>query len=563
MGSIASGQWLIEHWQLSAGIAVAALAPLLIGRALRRADTQSKDLSGLDAATQAERARVRDRRGRRVEDVLTLVVAAAAAYLSSTGLRKFGRDIMNLTAPWDWMPFVGLDLAALVCGLRARRRARKGEGAGLSGALFWVLIAISALFSASEAQDFIGGVARAAWPLISGVLFELGSLEERLTAREQLKKELGLWLERKVAAIRLLHPVEWVRVRLELAADETIGQDQATRQVRIERAGYWLYLLRRLQERADRKKGSPGRLRVLPGPRIGWADRRAQVAQARVRIEDFGLVLQAVQRRVRTREFAALNYNTPAAADRALGNFIGTRLALTGTGGTGGTERRTGTPGPDRTGTDTAASPVRTGTGQHEEADRTDTGNPVPVRTGDVPARHADGAADRTGTEEEAHRPRTDTTGTQRNGRTDTTGTERNGHAAQVTPGTTADTGPASVPDGPPAPAEQHERADEGEDQQHDTERSDEELVRALREILDPAGNFSTGGIGKTSEHFRIGTGRATRLMKKARKLGPLGVPDTPDSPRQHDADTVVFSVEQSLAQARAVSDLLAKTPTR
>ncbi|MFH8736854.1 DUF2637 domain-containing protein [Streptomyces sp. NPDC017964] len=551
MDLMTSGQWLLDHWQLSAGVAVSALAPPLIGRALRRADTQSKDLAGMDEAARAERARVRDRRGRRVEDVLTLVVAAAAAYLSSTGLRKFGRDIMNLSAPWDWLPFVGLDLAALVCGLRARRRARKGDGSGLSGSLFWVLIAISALFSASEAQDLMGSVARAAWPLISGVLFELGSLEERLAAREQLKRNLGLWLERKVAAIRLLHPIEWVRVQLALAANEKISQDDATRQVRIERAGYWLYRLRRLQEREARPKGKRGRLLVLPGQRTAWVDRRAQSAQARVTIHDYRLVLGAVQLRVRTREFATLNFNNATAAERALDNLIGSRFASIGTTGT---ERHTGTQGPDRTGTHSSAperssteqhdDPARTGTDtersgteQHGVPTRTGTGDSTPAHTADVPVRRSDADVDRTGTPGETYRPRT--------------GTGWNGRSAQLAPGMAQETGTANLHSGTPAPLEQHDRASEDADPRRDAERSNEELVRALRENLNPDGTFSTGGIGKTCEHFGIGTSRAIRLRDEARTLGPLGTAAQPASLEQHDPESAVPSAEEALANEK------------
>ncbi|KMS74216.1 hypothetical protein ACM01_14955 [Streptomyces viridochromogenes] len=545
-----AAEWLCERWQISVGATVVAGGSLLIYRAKRRSDAPPWEHPELDDEARTER---RERRGRRAEDGMTLVVAAAAAYLSSTGLRKFGRDVMGLASPWDWLPFVGLDVAALVCGLRARRRARKGNGAGLSGTLFWLLIGISALFSATEADSFIGSVARAAWPLISGVLFELGSLEERLTAREKIRKELGLWLERKVAAVRMLHPIEWVRVQLALAADETISQEEATRQVRIERAGYWLYRLRRLQERENPRRRQP-----ILALRLAAADRRAQTSQARVDINDFGLVLEAVQRRVRTREFAGLNYNTPAAAEKALANLIGTR-------GRTGTDRRTGTTAPERTGTSSTSKDSRTGTTVADSHGRTGTAEPDRApRTGTeaghrtaVPEHGADNGTDRTGTPEAA--------------RTSSEDQVRYSHTAQVEAGTAHITGTEPSANGTnehgtgtDEEAIQHGRSGDdtpaGTGEPDGKRYTDEEVVHALRADLTPDGTFGTGGIQKIRERFNMGVQRAKRLIEDAKQLGPLTAEsveaedlaeDAPESP-------VTFDIEDALAQARPVAELLA-----
>ncbi|TLS45711.1 DUF2637 domain-containing protein [Streptomyces montanus] len=559
---VTAAAWLAERWQISVGTTVVAGGSVLLYRAMRRSGAPPWERPELDEEARVER---RERRGRRAEDVMTLVVAAAAAYLSSTGLRKFGEDVMGLASPWDWLPFVGLDVAALVCGLRARRRARKGSGSGLSGTLFWLLIGTSALFSATEADTFIGSVARAAWPLISGVLFELGSLEERLAAREKLKRGLGLWLERKVAAVRMLHPVEWVRVQLALAADETISQEDATRQVRIERAGYWLYRLRRLQKREDPEKWQP----VLT-PRLAWADRRAQTAQARVNVEDFGLVLEAVQRRVRTREFAGLNYNTPAAAEKALANLIGTS-SRTGTA-SAGTDRHTGTQMLARTGTagiltdgrtgTTEANPQpRTGTQEPDRAIRTGTdarhNSAVPVRgTGDGTARTGTGDADRTAPDVPGQYSCTAQVGT---------GTASNAATDAATSGTT------ETDAGTDEDADRYDGADEDADagtgEQDGSGWTDEQAVQGLREVLDADGKFGTGGIQKTATHFGMGPSRAKRLMEKARELGPLAAESTQaghaaeDAPADGPTAPEPFDIESALAQARPVADLL-KAPS-
>lgn len=558
-----AADWLTERWEISVGTTVVTGGALLLYRAKRRSDAPPWERPQLDDEARVER---RERRGRRAEDMMTLVVAAAAAYLSSTGLRKFGADVMGLASPWDWLPFVGLDVAALVCGLRARRRARKGNGSGLSGTLFWLLIGTSALFSATESDTFIGSVARAAWPLISGVLFELGSLEERLAAREKFKRELGLWLERKVAAVRMLHPVEWVRVQLALAADETISQEDATRQVRIERAGYWLYRLRRLQKREDEEKRQP----VLT-PRLGWADRRAQAAQARVNVDDLGLVLEAVQRRVRTREFAGLNYNTPAAAEKALANLIGTS-SRPGTA-SAGTDRRTGTQLLARTGTAGILTDGRTGTTEAEPPPRTGTHEPDRrARTGTDA--HHDSAIPVRGTQE----------GTGRTGTTDTARTApgaaaRYSRTAQVGTGTarnagteTAETGTSDTETGTTEDVDQYDGADEyayaTTSEQDGSGWTDEEAVQRLREVLDADGKFGTGGIQKTATHFGMGAGRAKRLMETARELGPLAAESVQDEHAAEDAPaaeataSVSFDIESALAQARPVAELLQAQPT-
>ncbi|MCL3999200.1 hypothetical protein M4438_37910, partial [Streptomyces lavenduligriseus] len=106
---------LLGSWQFVLGTLVLTLGPAIALRRRRLA---------LDALTDDERAAAADRRGRRFEDLLTVVIAAAAAALSATGLRRVGDHQMGLDAPFDLLPFVALDVAAMVCGRRARRRAR-------------------------------------------------------------------------------------------------------------------------------------------------------------------------------------------------------------------------------------------------------------------------------------------------------------------------------------------------------------------------------------------------------------------------------------------------------
>ncbi|WNI20199.1 DUF2637 domain-containing protein [Actinacidiphila sp. ITFR-21] len=162
---------LLGSWQFVAGALVLTLGPAIALHRRRLA---------LVTMTDAERTAAADSRGRRIEDLLAVVVAAA---LSATGLRRVGQYQMGLQDPFDLLPFVALDVAAMVWGRRARRRARSGHGPGLSGALFWVLAGVSSVFSAAEADSLLGSAVRAVWPVLAAVLWEIGSLEERRAAR--------------------------------------------------------------------------------------------------------------------------------------------------------------------------------------------------------------------------------------------------------------------------------------------------------------------------------------------------------------------------------------------
>lgn len=299
-------------------------------RMWRRVERELEEQKNLPEDEAERRKELSDVRGRRVEDVLTVLVASAAAGLSSDGLRRLGRHVIHLQPPWDWMPFAALDVAAVVCGMRARRRSRSGKSPGPSGVLVWVLAATSSAFSASEASDTMGMVARAVWPIIAATLFELGSIEERLAMRELSARKAGQWLDRKLSLVRMCHPVEWVRVQLALAANEHISQTEATRQVRIDRAGYRLYRLRQLL--GDPK--TPARTGRFINARIARADRLAQLAQARVPIEDHEAVMTALLRRVRTPEYARLNFRSTKDVETAMQTRL-TDQAGTASGGRG------------------------------------------------------------------------------------------------------------------------------------------------------------------------------------------------------------------------------------
>lgn len=352
---------LLSSWQAALGAAVALLGPaLLIHR--HRSITARLDPHQRAAAT--------ERRGRRIEDHLTLLVAAAAATLSATGLRRVGHHQMGLTAPLDLLPFVALDIAAMVCGRRARRRAREGTGPGVSGALFWTLAAISALFSAAEAATPLGAAIRAVWPVLAAVLWEIGSLEERRAARRADGRP-----ERTLTVLRLLHPIETLRVTMHLAARPHLSEADATRDVRISRAAYRWYRLRRAQDAA---KHASRTTRWAYRIREAHADHRAQAATERAGCTDpvvLGQVTRLLQIRARQAEWAGMNLRTPHAFDTMLATLIDTAPPVPETVDPSHA-RRTATHADGRTDT-------RTGPNEPQDAQVTTSTADQPEPTGD------------------------------------------------------------------------------------------------------------------------------------------------------------------------------------
>ncbi|WP_152629305.1 DUF2637 domain-containing protein [Streptacidiphilus jiangxiensis] len=317
--SLATATQLLTSWQFLVGVLVLTTGPTLALRRWRQAQR---------ALAPAERAEAADRRGRRLEDHATLVIAAAAATLSANGLRRVGHNVMGLSTPADLLPFVALDIAAMVCGRRARRRATHGESGGLSGILFWVLAAISSFFSASEAGSLLGATVRAVWPILAAVLWEIGSLDERRAAAAHRGRP-----DRRLALVRLLHPAESLSVAMIMAAKQDISQEDATREARISAAAERLYKLGQAQDAA----ASAGRFSA------GWfrfrqraADRRTQHAFERAGCtEPTNLTAVAARKQMRTHvsRLAGMTFDSPAEFNRRILDKLLTEDALIPTAG--------------------------------------------------------------------------------------------------------------------------------------------------------------------------------------------------------------------------------------
>src|SRR5216683_2585455 len=199
---------------------------------------------------------------------------AVAAGISAQGLTGFARDNMGLRGAWPYLLFLALDGAAGVCAVLLTRRAARAESGLAPRLAVWGLVAASASFNFTHApQRPAAPEAFALMPVIAAILFEFTLRELQLRAGRA---------DRRLAALRWLHPAERVRVQLRLAADDHISAETATRHVRADHAARRLYLLRRAL-RARQQAARPG---AMTARRIRLAERRAHAALTRAGFAD-------------------------------------------------------------------------------------------------------------------------------------------------------------------------------------------------------------------------------------------------------------------------------------
>lgn len=237
--------------------------------------------------------------------------AAVAASISAQGLTGFARTSMGLRGPWPYLLWGALDGAASLCAVLLMRRTVRGE-AGLGPRLaVWGLVAASSAFNWTHAPHHPSArEAFALMPVIAAVLFEFSLRETRHAARPPARRPAGP---------RWARPGEWVRVRLCLAADDTITVEAATHQVRAQRAARRLYLLRQALSAGEHDDRPTRQLRLRR------AEHQAQIALMRARFADTAVaraVLRQVQILTWARTLARLDYATPDDALAALGRLI-------------------------------------------------------------------------------------------------------------------------------------------------------------------------------------------------------------------------------------------------
>lgn len=146
--------------------------------------------------------------GQRPEDVLTFLVAGLITAIAAQGMFRFFGD--KLQMPW-WMQsltFCVFELAQVACVLRARRNVRDPEigTAGIDGVLVWVMSAVSAVLSSTDAHGW-GAVARMVFPFAAAILWERGlSIERKRTRPADERVQSRLTVERLLVWLRLAEP---------------------------------------------------------------------------------------------------------------------------------------------------------------------------------------------------------------------------------------------------------------------------------------------------------------------------------------------------------------------
>ena len=259
------------------------------------------------------RARTREAAASVAQYMLLGGFASVAAGISAQGLPGFARDHIGLRGAWPYLLFLALDGAAGVCAVLLTRRAARAESGLAPRLAVWGLVAASASFNFTHApRRPAAPEAFGLMPVIAAILFEFTLRELQLRAGRA---------DRRLAALRWLHPAERVRVQLRLAADDHISAEAATRRVRIDLAARRLHQLRRAllaQGRAARSGGMAAR-------RARLAEHRAHAALIRAGFDDQAIaahVLRQVQVLTRTRDLARLDYTTAGAAQAAIASLI-------------------------------------------------------------------------------------------------------------------------------------------------------------------------------------------------------------------------------------------------
>ncbi len=265
-------------------------------------------------------ARGREAAASAAQYVLLGGFASVAAGISAQGLTGFARDNMGLHGAWPYLLFLALDGAAGVCAVLLTRRAARAESGLAPRLAVWGLVAASASF------NFMHAPRRPAAPEAFGLMPVIAAILFEFTLRE-LQLQAGR-ADRRLAALRWLHPAERVRVQLRLAADDHISAEAATRGVRIDLAARRLYQLRRAllaHGRAARPGGMAAR-------RARLAEHRAHAALIRAGFADQAIaaqVLRQVQVLTRTRDLARLDYTTAGAAQAAIASLITSGAPIT------------------------------------------------------------------------------------------------------------------------------------------------------------------------------------------------------------------------------------------
>jgi hypothetical protein len=250
-------------------------------------DTITILIATLVAVVTARHAARRVLRGRRPEDVLTLVAAVIATGVQGTGMWRFFGVTLHLDGPLRALLFAFIEIALFVEALRARRTVIETGAAGVDGVAVWALAALSAVLSSLDARSFAEALFRLSVPPVTAWLWE------RLMAVER-RRSTGRRIHWRVTPERIL-----VRLGLAEASDRTASEVDAHR--RLTRVALAAHRLRSLRAAGAR----------------GWRQWRAQRrldAAVRAAVEHAGLAIDEQRQGLLMAQLGAL-FNTTALAE--------------------------------------------------------------------------------------------------------------------------------------------------------------------------------------------------------------------------------------------------------
>lgn len=192
------------------------------------------------------RAGSADRRARAADDFLILCTAAIATAVSAGGMWRVFGERLHMSGPARAATFCFIELAILASARRARGNLRQFGSVGVDGAAVWVLAALTATLSASDAHNPTEVLLRLTAPAVAAWLWERGLASERRQAgRPRTAVAWRLTRQRVLVALRLADP-----------AERAVGDVERARRVAgIVRAAWRLHTLR---------DGDAGRWRTAP-----------------------------------------------------------------------------------------------------------------------------------------------------------------------------------------------------------------------------------------------------------------------------------------------------------
>ncbi len=265
-------------------------------------------------------------------DRLITVQFVIAMTFSAYGMAEVARLHAGIPVPANWLLFAVFEGFALVIMTMINQRADKGLPPGGLGAIYWAVMLLAAGFNSSHSQDLVGRAVWASITLLAACSYALRMAAKRAGREEELRAAAGRAATRRLALARWLRPVERVQVMVEMARDENVGADAATRLVR-DRAEQ-----RRGQRALDRVVTAAWRLRrVQVAPRrwgmTWWVDRRERGAETRtqraIRLAQLATSTSAVAATLRQLQMmdmasriAGMDYSSAAEARSAMAQLI-------------------------------------------------------------------------------------------------------------------------------------------------------------------------------------------------------------------------------------------------